>query len=67
MNENTTPIGENDSADGRDIFQRVTVEEGTIIIEFTANIDLDQINLSQPNGETFDQREITTGSQQVSF
>jgi len=49
------------------VFQQVTVDGTTLVVEFASDSELDQINLIQPNGELFGQREVAAGSQQVSF
>jgi hypothetical protein len=38
-----------------------------VVVEVASDAEADQINLIQPNGELFGQREFTAGSQQVSF
>jgi hypothetical protein len=49
------------------VFQQVTVDGTALVVEFTSDSEFDQINLIQPNGESFGQREVAAGSQQVSF
>ncbi|MDL0121784.1 hypothetical protein [Halobacterium salinarum] len=62
-----TPNDGNGAPDGQNTLKRVAVDGTTLVIELTAEADVDQINLIQPNGELFGQREVATGSQQVSF
>lgn len=58
----------NDGApDGQNTLKRVAVDGTTLVVELTADADVDQINLIQPNGEVFGQREVAAGSRQVSF
>nr|WP_235853692.1 hypothetical protein [Halosimplex salinum] len=52
---------------GQGPLKRVAVEGTTLVVELTADADVDQINLIQPNGEVFGQREVAAGSRQVSF
>ncbi|MFC7325878.1 hypothetical protein ACFQMF_15010 [Halorubrum rutilum] len=58
---NSTP-----SDEGR-IIQRITVEGTELVVEYSSEERVDQINLVQPNGELFGQRETAAGSQRVSF
>ena len=51
----------------QEVIQRLAVEETELVVEYAAEEETDQINLIQPNGELFGQRETTTGVQQVSF
>jgi len=66
-NGSTTPNGSESPADGSGVFQQVTVDGTALVVEFAADSKFDQINLIQPNGELFGQREVAAGSQQVSF
>ena len=66
-NGSTTPNGSESPADGSGVFQQVTVDGTALVVEFAADSEFDQINLIQPNGELFGQREVAAGSQQVSF
>lgn len=47
--------------------KHVAVEGTTLVVEFSAEADVDQINLIQPNGELFGRRDVAEGAQQVSF
>ena len=68
LNNGDSPGGGNStpSDDGR-IIQQVTVEGTELVVEYSSEEGVDQINLVQPNGELFGQRETAAGSQQVSF
>ena len=46
---------------------RVAVEGTTLVVELSAEADVDQVNLIQPNGELFGKRDVAAGAQQVSF
>lgn len=46
---------------------RVAVEGTTLVVELSAEVDVDQVNLIQPNGELFGKRDVAAGAQQVSF
>ena len=60
-NGNSTP------SDEGGVIQQVTVEGTELVVEYSSEEEVDQINLVQPNGELFGQRETAAGSQQVSF
>lgn len=62
-----TPDDGNSAPDGQNTFKRVAVDGTTLVVELTAEADVDQVNLIQPNGELFGQREVAAGSRQVSF
>jgi hypothetical protein len=47
--------------------KRVAVDGTTLVVEFSAEADVDQVNLIQPNGELFGKRDVAAGAQQVSF
>ncbi|GAB7011330.1 hypothetical protein JCM31271_32730 [Halorubrum trueperi] len=47
--------------------QRVAVDGTTLVVELSEDTDVSQVNLIQPNGELFGQRDVVTGAQQVSF
>ena len=66
-NGSTTPNGSENPVDGSGVFQQVTVNGTALVVEFAADSEFDLINLIQPNGELFGQREVAAGSQQVSF
>ena len=68
LNNDDSPDGGNSTpSDERGIIQQVTVEETELVVEYSSEEGVDQINLVQPNGELFGQRETAAGSQQVSF
>ncbi|GKZ16259.1 hypothetical protein [Haladaptatus sp. T7] len=46
---------------------RVAVEGTTLVVELSAEAEIDQVNLIQPNGELFGKRDVAAGAQQVSF
>jgi hypothetical protein len=46
---------------------RVAVEDTTLVVELSAEVNVDQVNLIQPNGELFGKRDVAVGVQQVSF
>lgn len=52
---------------GQDQIERVAVEGTKLVIELSAGAEVDQINLIEPKGELFGQREVATGARQVSF
>lgn len=62
-----TPDDGNGTPDGQNTLKRVAVDGTTLVVELTAEADVDQVNLIQPNGELFGQREVAAGSRQVSF
>jgi hypothetical protein len=62
-----TPGNGTHSSNGDGPLQRVAVEESALVVELTTDADVDQVNLIQPNGELFGQRDVATGAQQVSF
>nr|WP_312621469.1 hypothetical protein [Haloarcula sp. 1CSR25-25] len=66
-NGSTGPNGSATPEGGSSVFRQVTVEETALIVQFDSDSEFDQINLIQPNGELFGQREVAAGSQQISF
>ena len=66
-NGSTTPDGSESPSSGSSVFQQVTVNGTALVVEFASDSEFDQINLIQPNGELFGQREVAAGSQQISF
>jgi len=46
---------------------RVAVDGTTLVVELSAEADIDQINLIQPNGELFGKRDVAAGAKQISF
>ena len=68
LNNGDSPGGGNSTpSEEGGIIQQVTVEGTELVIEYSSEKGVDQINLVQPNGELFGQRETAAGSQQVSF
>lgn len=47
--------------------KRVAVDGTTLVVELSAEADINQVNLIQPNGELFRKRDVAAGVQQVSF
>ncbi|MFC6862628.1 hypothetical protein ACFQGE_04020 [Halomicroarcula sp. GCM10025817] len=66
-NGSTGPNGSSSPENESGVFQQVTVEGTELIVQFDSDSEFDQINLIQPDGELFGQREVAAGSQQVSF
>ena len=66
-NDSGTPDNGTDPLAGQDQIERVAVEGTTLVVELSEGAKVDQINLIEPNGEFFGQREVATGAQQVSF
>ncbi|MFC4248073.1 hypothetical protein ACFOZ7_14175 [Natribaculum luteum] len=64
--ENTTTNGKT-PIDSQGVLQRVAVDGTALVVELAADADVDQINLIQPSGELFGQRNVAAGAQQVSF
>jgi len=64
--ENTTTNGKTPT-DSQGVLQRVAVDGTALVVELSADADVDQINLIQPSGELFGQRNVAAGAQQVSF
>ena len=62
-----TPGVETTSPESQGPFKRVAVDGTTLVVELSAEADVDQVNLVQPNGELFGKRDVATGAQQVSF
>jgi len=62
-----TPSDGTTSPDGEGPLTRVAVDGTTLVVELSEEADIDQVNLIQPNGELFGERDIATGAQQVSF
>ncbi|MFD1571275.1 hypothetical protein [Halorubrum laminariae] len=62
-----TPRDGTTSPDGHGPLTRIAVEGTTLVVELSADADVDQVNLIQPNGELFGERDVATGAQQVSF
>ena len=68
LNNGDSPGGGNSTpSDEGGVIQQVTVEGTELVVEYSSEEEVDQINLVQPNGELFGQRETAAGSQQVSF
>lgn len=62
-----TPSDGTTPSDGKGPLTRIAVEGTTLIVELSADADVDQVNLIQPNGGLFGQRDVAAGAQQVSF
>ena len=68
LNNGDSPGGGNSTpSDEGGVIQEVTVEGTELVVEYSSEEEVDQINVIQPNGELFGQRETAAGSQQVSF
>jgi len=70
MNSNgnsESPSDGTPSSNDRGPLQRVVVDGTAIVVELSEETDVSQVNLIQPNGELFGQRDVATGAQQVSF
>jgi hypothetical protein len=64
---NSPSDGSTTSSNGRRTIQQITVEGTELVVEYSSEAEVDQINLVQPNGELFGQRDAAAGSQQISF
>lgn len=62
-----TPSDGTTPSDGKGPLTRIAVEGTTLIVELSADADVDQVNLIQPNGGLFGKRDVAAGAQQVSF
>ncbi len=62
-----TPSDGTTSPDGNGPLTRIAVEGTTLVVELSEEADIGQVNLIQPNGELFGQRDVAAGAQQVSF
>jgi hypothetical protein len=62
-----TPGDGTTSPDGKGPLTRIGVERTTLVVELSEEADVDQVNLTQPNGELFGKRDVAAGAQQVSF
>ena len=62
-----TPSDGTTSPDGNGPLTRIAIEGTTLVVELSEEADIGQVNLIQPNGELFGQRDVATGTQQVSF
>lgn len=62
-----SPDDRNAAPDGQDTLDRVAVDGTELVIQLTADAGVDQINLVQPNGELFGEREVAAGVERVSF
>ena len=62
-----TPSDGTAATDSQGPLTRVAVEGTTLVVELSAEADVDQVNLIQPNGELFGKRDVAAGAQQVSF
>jgi len=62
-----TPGDGTTTPDSQGPLKRVAVDGTTLVVELSAEADVDQINLIQPYGELFGKRDVAAGAQQVSF
>ncbi|MEZ3172387.1 hypothetical protein ABNG03_17485 [Halorubrum sp. RMP-47] len=62
-----TPSNGTTFPDGQSPLTRVAVEGTALVVEVAEAADIDQVNLIQPNGELFGERDVATGARQVSF
>jgi len=62
-----TPGDGTTSPDGKGPLTRIAVEGTTLVVELSADADVDKVNLIQPNGELFGKRDVAAGVQQVAF
>ncbi|AEH39261.1 hypothetical protein [Halopiger xanaduensis] len=62
-----TPSDGSPSSNSQGPLRRVVVDGTTLVVELSEDADVDQVNLIQPNGEPFGQRDVATGAQQVTF
>jgi len=62
-----TPSDGTTSPDGNGPLTRIAVEGTALVVELSEGADISQVNLIQPNGEVFGQRDVAAGAQQVSF
>jgi hypothetical protein len=66
--QGSTPAGnETASPNASGPLAAVRIAGTTLVVELIEDAGVDQVNLIQPNGESFGQREVATGAQQVSF
>lgn len=66
-NRGTSPSNGNGVPDNQNTLKRVAVEGTTLVVELTAEADIDQINLIQSNGVLFGEQGVDAGVTQVSF
>ncbi|QRY26034.1 hypothetical protein [Halobacterium sp. BOL4-2] len=62
-----TPSDGTTSPDGNGPLTRIAVEGTALVVELSEGADIGQVNLIQPNGEVFGQRDVAAGAQRVSF
>lgn len=62
-----TPGDGTTDSESKGPLKRVAVDRTTLVTELSAEADVDQVNLIQPNGELFGKRDVAAGAQQVSF
>ncbi|WP_276302550.1 hypothetical protein [Halorussus lipolyticus] len=62
-----TPGVETTSSESQGPLKRIAVDGTTLVVELSAEANVDQVNLVQPNGELFGKRDVAAGVQQVSF
>jgi len=63
----STPDNGTTSSDNQGPLTRIAVEGTSLVVELSEEADINQVNLIQPNGEIFGERDVATGAQQVSF
>jgi len=62
-----SPGNETANPDSQGPLTRVVVEGTTLVVELSTESNIDQINLIQPDGESFGTRKVAAGARQVSF
>lgn len=62
-----TPGDGTTDSESKGPLKQVAVDGTTLVVELSAEADVDQVNLIQPNGELFGKRDVAAGAQQISF
>ena len=62
-----TPSDGTAATDSQGPLTRIAVEGTTLVVELSAEADVNQVNFIQPNGELFGKRDVAAGAQQVLF
>ncbi len=62
-----TPADGDATPPGQDTLERVAVDGTTLVVELTADAEVDWVNLIWPSGELFGRRDVPAGVQQVTF
>jgi len=62
-----SPGNETANPDNPGPLKRVAVDRTTLVVELSTESNIDQINLIQPDGESFGTRKVAAGARQVSF